>query len=46
MGRIKQVLIDTELEDVAIIHDIPEAVYAEAALEDAKALIEAEACAE
>lgn len=43
MGKIKQVLIDTELEDVAIIYDIPDEVRREAALEDAKKLLEQEA---
>ncbi len=40
MGHIKQILIDTGAEDVAII---PDSVRREAALEDAQRLLELEA---
>lgn len=43
MGRIKQILVDTEAEDVAIVYDIPDEVRREAAIEDAKKLLEQEA---
>lgn len=39
MGRIKSIIIDTGVEDVAII---PDSVRREAALEDAQRLLEAE----
>ena len=39
MGEIKQIIIDTGVEDVAII---PDSVRREAALEDAQRLLEAE----
>lgn len=39
MGKIKQIIVDTGVEDVAII---PDSVRREAALEDAQRLLEAE----
>lgn len=48
MGKIKTIYTDTELEGIALIHEIPDEVYAEAAIEDAQRLLEleAEGCAE
>ncbi len=39
MGRIKQVLVDTGVEDIAIIHEIPESIYREAQIEEATRII-------
>lgn len=43
MGAIKRIITDTELEGIALIHEIPDEVYQEAILADAKALLEQEA---